>query len=84
MSAPSLSEHLVLVASAPALVGHPVVAGLAAAMEALARELAELREENAVGRHSGNSGQPPSQDTTVWLCGRCGTPASCSWPTTRP
>ncbi len=36
-------------------------------VEALERELAELREENAelrrqLQRHSGNSGQPPSQD----------------------
>ncbi len=67
MSAPSLSEHLALVAADPSLVGHPVVAGLVVSVEALARELAELREENAelrrqLGRHSGNSGQPPSQD----------------------
>ena len=67
MSTPSLSEHLALVAADPSLVGHPVVAGLVVSVETLARELAELREENAelrrqLGRHSGNSGQPPSQD----------------------
>ena len=44
-----------------------LVAGLVVSVEALARELAALREENAdlrrqLGRHSGNSGQPPSQD----------------------
>ena len=64
MSAPSLSEQLALVAADPVLAGHPVVAGLVTAMEA---ELTELREQVAdlqrqLGRHSGNSGQPPSQD----------------------
>ena len=74
MSAPSLSDRLALVAADPALVGHPVVAGLVVAVDALETELAELRarvaaqdEELAdlrrqLGRHSGNSGQPPSQD----------------------
>ena len=67
MSAPSLSAHLALVAADPALIGHPVVAGLVVSVEALARELAALREEHAdlrrqLGRYSGNSGQPPSQD----------------------
>ena len=64
MSAPSLSEQPALVAADPALAGHPVVAGLVTAMEA---ELTALREQVAelqrqLGRHSGNSGQPPSQD----------------------
>ena len=64
MSAPSLPEQLALVAADPALAGHPVVAGLVTAMEA---ELTALREQVAelqrqLGRHSGNSGQPPSQD----------------------
>ena len=57
----------------PVPVDHPVVAGLAAAVGELVErlggleaELAALREENAdlrrqLGRHSGNSGQPPSQ-----------------------
>ena len=64
MSAPSLPEQLALVAADPALAGHPAVAGLVTAMEA---ELTALREQVAdlqrqLGRHSGNSGQPPSQD----------------------
>ena len=67
MSAPSCSDRVAHLAADPALVGHPVVAGLVVAVEALERELAELREENAelrrqLQRHSGNSGQPPSQD----------------------
>ena len=75
MSAPSLAEALALVAADPALAGHPVVAGLLVAVErelidrlrvlearvaAQDEELAELRRQ--LGRHSGNSGQPPSQD----------------------
>ena len=64
MSAPSLPEQPALVAADPVLAGHPVVAGLVTAVEA---ELAALREQVAdlqrqLGRHSGNSGQPPSQD----------------------
>ena len=43
MSAPSLSDRLALVAADPALVGHPVVAGLVVAVDALETELAELR-----------------------------------------
>ena len=74
MSAPSLPEQLALVAADPVLAGHPVVAGLTAAVGALveqlgaqATELTALREQVAdlqrqLGRHSGNSGQPPSQD----------------------
>ena len=67
MSAPSLPEQLALVAADPVLAGHPVVAGLVAAVDRLTAELSSLREENAdlrrqLGRHSGNSGQPPSQD----------------------
>ncbi|MYC61958.1 MAG: IS66 family transposase [Caldilineaceae bacterium SB0661_bin_34] len=67
MSAPSLADRLALVAADPALVGHPVVAGLVAVVGELECELVSLREENAelrrqLGRHSGNSGQPPSQD----------------------
>ena len=70
MSAPSLPEQLALVAADPVLAGHqgpwpgwwrplPV--------DRLTAELSSLREENAdlrrqLGRHSGNSGQPPSQD----------------------
>ena len=71
MSAPSFSDALALVAADPALAGHPVVAGLLTAMErelvslrarvaAQDEELADLRRP--LGRHSGNSGQPPSQD----------------------
>ena len=74
MSAPSFSDRLALVAADPVLAGHPVVAGLVAAVDVLETELAALRvrvaaqdEEIAdlrrpLGRHSGNSGQPPSQD----------------------
>ena len=67
MSAPSLADRLALVAADPALVGYPVVAGLVAVVGELESELVSLREENAelrrqLGRHSGNSGQPPSQD----------------------
>ena len=67
MSTPSLSEHLALVAAEPALAGHPAVEGLVMAVDQLATDLAALREENAdlwrqLNRHSGNSGQPPSQD----------------------
>ena len=58
-------------AAAPSLVGRPVVAGLLTAVErelvslrarvaAQDEELADLRRQ--LGRHSGNSGQPPSQD----------------------
>ena len=74
MSAPSLADRLALVAADPVLAGHPVVAGLTAAVgelverlgvleaELTARdeEIADLRRQ--LGRHSGNSGQPPSQD----------------------
>ena len=71
MSAPSLSDSLALVAADPALAGHPAVVGLLAAVEhelvslrarvaAQDEELADLRRQ--LGRHSGNSGQPPSQD----------------------
>ena len=71
MSAPSLSEQLALVAADPALAGHPVVAGLVVAVDAelatLRTQLAELQEaivdlRRQRDRHSGNSGQPPSQD----------------------
>ena len=74
MSAPSLSDRVARLTADPALVGHPVVAGLVAAVQALESELTELRarvaaqdEELAelrrqLNRHSGNSGQPPSQD----------------------
>ena len=63
MSTPSLSEQLALVAADPVLAGHPVVVLVGELVE----QLAALREENAdlrrqLGRHSGNSGQPPSQD----------------------
>ena len=74
MSAPSFSDRVAQLAADPALVGHPVVAGLVVAMEALENEWTALRvrvasqdEELAalrrqLGRHSGNRGQPPSQD----------------------
>ena len=73
MFSPPLSDHLALVAADP-VVGHPVVAGLVATVGELGKRLGaleaentSLREENAdlrrqLGRHSGNSGQPPSQD----------------------
>ena len=69
MSAPSLSDHLALVAAEPALAGHPVVAELVVAVDQLAIELASLREENAerrrqLARPSGNSGQPGHAGTT--------------------
>ena len=62
MSALSCSDRVAQLAADPALVGHPVVA-----VEALERELAVSREENAelrrqLPRHRGNSGRPPSQD----------------------
>ena len=62
-------------AADPSLAGHPVVAGLLTAVErelvdrlrvlearvaAQDEELADRRRQ--LGRHSGNSGQPPSQD----------------------
>ena len=70
MSAPSLADRLALVAADPVLAGHPVVALVGELVERLgvqATELAALREQVAdlqrqLGRHSGNSGQPPSQD----------------------
>ena len=70
MSAPSLPEQLALVAADPVLAGHPVVALVGELVERLGvleAELTALREANAdlqrqLGRHSGNSGQPPSQD----------------------
>ena len=71
MSAPSLSDQLALVAADPTLAGHPVVAGLVVAVDAelatLRTQLAALQEEivdlrRQRDRHSGNSGQPPSQD----------------------
>ena len=67
MSSPSLADRLALAAADPAPVGHPVVAGLVTVVGELERELVSLREENAelrrqLGRHSGNRGQPPSQD----------------------
>ncbi len=67
LSAPSLSEQLALVAADPALAGHPVVAGLVTLVDQQATELAALREaivdlRRQRDRHSGNSGQPPSQD----------------------
>ena len=57
-------------AADPVLAGHPVVALVGELVERLgvqATELAALREQVAdlqrqLGRHSGNSGQPPSQD----------------------
>ena len=74
MSAPSFSDRVAQLAADPALVGHPVVAGLVVAVESLEseqaalrarvaaqdEELAELRRQ--LDRHSGNSGPPPSQD----------------------
>ena len=70
MSAPSLSEQLALVAADPVLAGHPVVAlvgqlaerlgALEVELRARDEEIADLRRQ--LGRHSGNSGQPPSQD----------------------
>ena len=67
MSTLSLADHLALVATDLALVGHPIVAGLVAVVGKLESELVSLREENAeqwrsLGRPSGNSGQPPSQN----------------------
>ena len=74
MSAPSFSDRVAQLAADPVLVGHPVVAGLVVVVAALESELAALRarvaaqdEELAelrrqLDRHSGNSGQPPSQD----------------------
>ena len=74
MSAPSPSDRLALVAADPVLAGHPVVAGLVAVVGELVErqgvleaEVASLQEANAdlrrqLNRHSGNSGQPPSQD----------------------
>ena len=70
MSAPSLPEQLALVAADPVLAGHPVVALVGELVERLGvleaeltardEEIADLRRQ--LGRHSGNSGQPPSQD----------------------
>ena len=70
MSAPSLPEQLALVAAAPVLAGHPVVALVGQLVERLGlleaeltardEEIADLRRQ--LGRHSGNRGQPPSQD----------------------
>ena len=79
-------------AADPSLAGHPVVAGLLTAVErelidrlrvlearvaAQDEELADLRRQ--LGRHSGNSGQPPSQDGPAaaraaggWPAGPCG------------
>ena len=70
MSAPSLADRLALVAADPVLAGHPVVAlvgQLAARLGVLEAELTARDEEIAdlrrqLERHSGNSGQPPSQD----------------------
>ena len=69
-SAPSLSEQPALVAADPALAGHPVVALVGELVERLGvleaeltardEEIADLRRQ--LGRHSGNRGQPPSQD----------------------
>ncbi len=72
MSAPSLTDRIAYLTADPVLAGHPVVAGLV--VEDQKRELAALRTrvaaQNAelaelrrqLGRHSGNSGQLPSQD----------------------
>ena len=72
MSAPSPADRLALVAADPVLTGHPVVAGLAAAVGELGERLGALEAENAalreeiadlrrqLNRHSGNSGQPPA------------------------
>ena len=67
MSVPSLSDRLALATADPVLAGPPVVAVVGERLGALEAELVSLREENAelrrpLGRHSGNSGQPPSQD----------------------
>ena len=58
MSAPSLSEQPALVAADPALAGQ--VTAMEAELTALREQVAELQRQ--LGRHSGNSGQPPSQD----------------------
>ena len=74
MSSPTLSDCMALVAADSVLAGHPVVAGLVAAVGELGERLGALEAENTslreqvadlrrqLGRHSGNSGQPPSQD----------------------
>ena len=63
MSAPSLSDRVARLSADPVLAGHPVVAVVGELVERLGvleAENAELRRQ--LNRHSGNSGQPPSQD----------------------
>ena len=77
MSAPTLSARVAHLAADPVLAGHPIVAVVGKLVARLGvleqelvlrdariasqdEELADLRRQ--LGRHSGNSGQPPSQD----------------------
>ena len=63
MSALSLSDRVARLSADPVLAGHPVVAvvgELVERLDVLEAENAELRRQ--LHRHSGNSGQPPSQD----------------------
>ena len=63
MSAPSLADRVALLSADPVWAGHPVVAVVGELVDRLGMleaENAELRRQ--LGRHSGNSGQPPSQD----------------------
>ncbi len=60
MSAPSLADHVAHLTADPVLADHPV----AAVVRKLVDQLGVLEAENAelrhqLGRHSGNSGQPP-------------------------
>ncbi len=63
MPAPSLADRVARLSTDPVLAGHPVVAVVGELVDRLGvleAENAELRRQ--LGRHSGNSGQPPSQD----------------------